>query len=54
MTLDEFFAGHEDSRALFDSLHNTMGAIGAVELRVGKSQISFHPRRAFAWAWIPA
>jgi hypothetical protein len=53
LTLDEFFTGWEDSRMLFDALHATMEAIGAAELRIGKSQVSFRRRRAFAWAWIP-
>jgi len=30
-----------------------MEAVGAAELRVGKSHVSFRRRRAFAWAWIP-
>jgi len=53
MTFDEFFAGWEDSRKLFDVLRATMEAVGAAELWVGKSHVSFRRRRAFAWAWIP-
>ena len=54
MTLDEFFAGRDDSRQLFDVLRIAIEAIGPVQLRTGKSQVSFRRRRAFAWVWIPA
>jgi hypothetical protein len=53
VTLDEFFAGRDDSRQLFDILRATIEAIGPVRLRTGKSQIAFSRRTAFAWAWIP-
>jgi hypothetical protein len=59
MTLDEFFAGQEQSRQLFDALRQVVEAIGPVELRVTKSQVAFRrtavPSRpkAFAWAWRP-
>jgi hypothetical protein len=53
MTPDEFFAGYEASRSIFDALHRTIEALGPAELRVTKSQISFRRRRAFAWAWTP-
>ena len=53
MTLDEFFAGQEQSRQLFEALRQAVEAIGPVELRVTKSQIAFRRRKAFAWAWRP-
>ncbi len=53
MTLDEFFAGREDSRTLFDSLHRAIDSVGPARLRVTKSQVAFRRRRAFAWAWVP-
>lgn len=53
MTLDKFFAGRDDSRQLFDVLRAAVEAIGPVQLRTGKSQVSFSRRTAFAWAWIP-
>jgi predicted transport protein len=53
MTLDEFFAGYKGSRAIFDALHTAIAALGAVEMRVTKSQVAFRRRRAFAWAWTP-
>jgi len=53
VTLDEFFAGRDDSRKLFDILRGAIEAIGPVQLRTGKSQVAFSRRTAFAWAWIP-
>jgi len=53
MSLDDFFAGREDSRRLFDVVCATVEVIGPAQIRVGKSQISFVHGRAFAWAWIP-
>ena len=50
---DEFFAGYEASRHIFEILHDVMDTLGPVELSVGKSQIAFHQRIAFVWAWIP-
>ena len=52
-TVDDFFAGHADSRRLFDALHGAVSAIGPVELHVTKSQVAFRRRVAFAWAWLP-
>jgi hypothetical protein len=53
MTLDEFFAGYEDSRQLFEVVRGAVDACGPAELRVTKSQIAFYRRRAFAWVWVP-
>lgn len=53
MTLDEFFAGYEASRPLFDALREAIESLGPVEVDVTKSQIAFRDGRAFAWAWIP-
>ncbi len=52
--IDEFFAGHESSRPLFEALRLVVGSLGDVDLRVTKSQIAFAHKRAFAWAWVPA
>jgi hypothetical protein len=51
--LDAFFAGHDDSRRVFDALGEAVGALGETEVRVSKSQLAFHRKRAFAWAWRP-
>ena len=53
MTLDEYFAGHEDSRPLLEALQRMVRTIGPAALRVTKSQIAFRRRKAFAWAWVP-
>jgi len=53
MTLDEFFAGREDSRRTFDRLHAAIDGLGPALVRVTKSQVAFRRRRAFAWAWVP-
>jgi len=54
LTLDEFFHGYEPSRHLFDVVQEAIESIGPCELRITKSQIAFHRRKTFAWAWIPA
>ena len=53
MTLDDFFAGQEESRLIFEALRSAVDAVGQAELRVTKSQVAFRRRRAFAWAWMP-
>lgn len=53
MTLDEYFAGSEQSRQLFDRLREVIESIGGAEIRVTKSQIAFRHHKAFAWAWMP-
>lgn len=53
MTLDEFFARHEEARQLFDALRAAVDALGPAEVRVTRSQVAFRRRRAFAWAWMP-
>jgi len=53
MTLDEYFEGREDSRNLFETLRETLDALGETRLRITKSQVAFYRKKAFAWAWIP-
>ena len=53
MTLDEFFAGRDESRRIFDVLGEAALGLGSVEVRVTKSQVAFRRHKAFAWAWIP-
>ena len=53
MTLDEFFEGYDEARILFEAACRVIETIGPAKLRVTKSQIAFHRRRAFAWAWTP-
>jgi hypothetical protein len=55
ITLDEYFAGWDEARALFDVLQDAVAALGEVDRRVTKSQVVWRAARgrAFAWAWIP-
>ena len=53
MELDEFFAGCDEPRQIFDALHRAIEAIGPAEVRVTKSQVAFRRRKAFALAWMP-
>jgi len=53
MTLEQFFAGHEESRQIFEALRRAVAAVGLAQLRVTKNQVAFRRRRAFAWAWMP-
>ena len=52
-TLEEFFAGRNESRRLFEAVRRAIEANGPVEARVGKSQVSFRRRKALAWVWMP-
>lgn len=52
-SLDQFFAGFESSRPLFDGVRAAVEATGPTEMRVTKSQVAFSHGRAFAWAWTP-
>ena len=53
LTLDEFFAGRDASRRIFDAVRAAVNAAGPAELRVSKSQVAFRRRTAFAWTWLP-
>jgi hypothetical protein len=53
-TLDEFFAGQDEARGLFEALGSAVDSVGSAEMRVTKSQIAFRRRTTFAWAWLPA
>jgi len=53
MTLEEYFAGREESWRIFAALRGAVEAQGPMHIRVTKSQVAFRRRRAFAWAWIP-
>lgn len=54
MTLEQFFAGHDDSQHIFEAVRRVVATIGWAQLRVGKSQVAFRRRKAFAWAWMPS
>jgi len=51
--LEEYFAGFDESRVLYEDVVVLLAEIGEFEQRVTRSQISFRRRLAFAWVWIP-
>lgn len=53
MTLDDFFAGHEESRRIFESVRRAVAAIGPADIRVTKSQVAFRQRTGFAFVRMP-
>ncbi len=53
MTLEEFFAGHDDSRRLFDAVREAVESIGPVQLRVTRSHVAFRRKTGFAYVWMP-
>lgn len=53
VTLDEFFAGHEESRKLFDVVSDTIDTVGPTKTQITKSQVAFGRDRWFAFAWMP-
>lgn len=53
VSLDDFFAGHDQARAIFNTVRRAVDALGPADMRVSKSQVSFRRRRPFAAVWIP-
>lgn len=53
IAVEDFFAGQEVSRQLFEAVREAIENIGPTELRISKSQISFRRRKAFAIVWMP-
>jgi hypothetical protein len=53
MEIDEFFAGRQESKEIFDALCKAILSLGSVKSRISKSQIAFQRRTTFAWAWTP-
>lgn len=51
--IDEFFADNVTSRKLFEVLAHEVELLGETSVRVTKSQIAFHRRKSFAFAWMP-
>ena len=51
--LDEFFAGRDESRRIFEAVRLAIAAFGPAELRVTRSQIAFRRRTGFAYVWMP-
>ncbi len=53
VTLDEFFAGHEESRRIFEAVRAAAATIGPAHIRVTKSQVALRRRTGFAFVWMP-
>ena len=53
MKPEEFFAGHEVSKKLYEAIAREISAIGPFNMRVTKSQIAFRRQRNLAVVWIP-
>ncbi len=53
MTLDDYFAGLETSRRLFDAVLVVIRTLGQAEIKATKSQVAFRRRIGFAYAWVP-
>jgi hypothetical protein len=53
MTPDEFFAGQDLSKQLFETVRREVAALGETDMRITKSQVAFRRRRGFAWVWMP-
>ena len=53
-TPEDFFAGHDDGLAVYRAVAGAVEGLGAHEVKVSRSQISFRHRRSFAFVWRPA
>jgi len=53
-SIDAYFAGRDESRALFDAVESAALELDETEVRATKSQVAFRRRRGFASVWIPA
>jgi len=53
ITVDDYFAGHDEARVLFEVIREAVLEIGPTEVRATKSQVAFRRRLTFAWAWMP-
>lgn len=53
MESEEFFRGHPLGIAVYRRVRSFLEALGDVEIRVSKSQLSFRRRRGFAYLWMP-
>lgn len=52
-TLDGFFAGREQARALFEMVRVELEALGPTEVRVSKSQVALRHGHNVAVVWTP-
>lgn len=52
-SVDEFFAGAPDARALYEAVQRAVASVGPFEEHVSKSEISFRRDHPFAAVWMP-
>ncbi len=53
MEIDEFFAGRDGSKLIFDRVYEAASSLGPLAVRVTKSQVALVCEKPFAWVWIP-
>jgi Domain of unknown function (DUF5655) len=53
MEIEDFFAGHPDADAVFETVCSVLDGLGTVEVRTSKSQVAFRGKRGFAFLWLP-
>lgn len=51
MTIEDYFDGKPETRAIFSAVHDRIAALGPSEMTVA-SQISVGAKRKFAWFWL--
>jgi len=50
---ERFFAGHADALETYRTVREILDGVGAYEVRVTKSQVTFRRAKSFAWLWLP-
>ena len=53
MEPEELLAGNTVALAVFERVRSALEALGPVEIRASKSQVSFRRLRGFAYLWVP-
>lgn len=53
ITVDAFFSGQVQSKAIYEAVRRAIELIGPAEIRVSKSQVAFRRRKTFALVWMP-
>ncbi len=52
-SLDAFFAGRPEARALYERVADASRELDSVEVRVGRSQVALWRAHPFAAVWVP-
>ncbi len=53
MEADDFFSGYPQAKNLFEEIMYKISYLGAIRLKISKSQISLIGQSTFAYFWIP-